>query len=102
MSDFETFEPMTLVEPEPAAALANIEPRVSKHNGLIAAPWPAGYAKPRTLREVRAELRARLRAVNAEIRARKGLEAERDQIKRLLSAARKPKTPTVRAIRAAG
>jgi len=47
------------------------------------------------------QLRARLRVVEREIKARKKLEAERDQIKRLIAAADNERN-NLRAIRAAG
>lgn len=69
-----------------------------------AAPSKAATAPPPTsLAAVKRELRARLRVVEAEIRARKALERERDQIRRLLAATNSRKTTAaVRQIRAAG
>ncbi len=52
-------------------------------------------------RDMVRDIKARLRVVNAEIRARKTLERERDQLQRLLTAA-KTKPATVRAIRSTG
>lgn len=47
------------------------------------------------------QLKARLRVVEREIKARALLEAERDQIKRLIAAAKNERT-NLRAIRATG
>ena len=47
------------------------------------------------------QLKARLRVVEREIKARKALEIEREQIKRLIAAANNERT-NLRAIRATG
>lgn len=44
-------------------------------------------SKKRSTRDIVRELKARLRQVNAEIRSRKSLEKERDQLTRLIAAA---------------
>jgi len=58
-------------------------------------------AKAPTARDMVRDIRARLREVNAQIRARNGLEAEREKLQRLLNAALQ-KPASVRAIRSAG
>lgn len=79
-------------------ALAGIQSRALKH-AAQSAP-----ARPPTAAEIKRQLRARLRVVNAEIRLRAKLERERDTLIRLLDAADN-KTPKqspradVRAIR---
>lgn len=67
----------------------------------IAAPAPKPDAKPITTRALIASLRRRLRVVEREIRSRKSLEEEREQIQRLIAAATSERD-TVRRIRAAG
>lgn len=81
--------------PTPAVALpptiaASVEPTAKK------AP-----ARSLTTRQLLAELRARLRVVEREIKARKTLEKERDQIQRLIAAANN-ELDNLRRIRAAG
>lgn len=58
-------------------------------------------SKAISARELVRSIRARLREVNREIVVRKSLERERDQLRRLLSAALQKPAP-VRTIRAAG
>jgi hypothetical protein len=58
-------------------------------------------AKPLNTAEVMRQLKARLRVVEREIKARKSLETERDQIQRLISAAKNERN-NLRAIRATG
>lgn len=65
------------------------------------APESTPEGKPLTTRQLLAQLRARLRVVEREIKARQSLETERGQIKRLIAAA-KTERNNVRAIRAAG
>lgn len=80
--DFGGLEPMIAGTParNPIdAALGRAESRVTKL---------ARDAGPRPLRVVVAELRARLRVVDREIKARKTLESERAQILRLIDAAK--------------
>lgn len=64
---------------------------------------PSVVTKPKAGEDAKAlikRLRARLREVEREIKARENFELERDQIKRLLAAA-KPAPATVRQLRAA-
>lgn len=58
-------------------------------------------AQPLTTRRLLADLKARLRVVEREIKARKTLEKERDQIQRLIAAANN-ELDNLRRIRAAG
>lgn len=63
---------------------------------------PPGFeSKPVSTADVMRQLKARLRVVEREIKARALLEAERDQIKRLIAAAKNERT-NLRAIRATG
>lgn len=106
MSDL-NFVPMGAVvqqlrgEPEPHAPpeQPDIESALRRYNTSLDKRTPT--SKPRSLREVKAELRARLRDVEREIKKRHGLERERDEILRLLHAANTKPSPVVRPIRAA-
>lgn len=61
----------------------------------------AGVKPPMSTRELLAQLRARLRVVDREIKTRKAFESERGQIQRLIHAATEDRN-NVRRIRAAG
>lgn len=66
--------------------LTSTQPRVERHAAAL------------TAAELKRQLRARLRVVNAEIKRRARLEAERDELNRLLAAANaKPAKPSPRA-----
>lgn len=62
---------------------------------------PQKSSEALSTRKLLTQLRARLRDINREIATRKKLEAERDQIRRLISAAEAERN-NVRRIRAAG
>lgn len=74
---------------------APVTPQQSAAPQVPVAPAPLSTAS------VLKQLKARLRVVESEIKARKSLESERDQIKRLIAAANNERT-SLRAIRAAG
>lgn len=90
-------------EPGPAPKLDDQEWK-SAQPLVLTGPTAKPSAKApetRTTKTLVAELRARLRVVEREIRARKSLEDERDSLRRLIAAA-KSETNNVRRIRAAG
>lgn len=68
---------------------------------IVIPPVLITSTEPRTLAQLRRELRARLRTVKREIKARKNLEAEAEQITRLLGAIDTKPAP-VRAMRSVG
>ena len=93
-----SFEPPPRARAEQPVAVAVTEARpvavpVCAPISNSSAPIPAA--------KLISQLRARLRVVEREIKARKKLEAERDQIKRLIAAADNERN-NLRAIRAAG
>jgi len=86
-----------------AEELAQVTPppkREPAQQPTTAKPQPPSAA-PITGAALVKQLRARLRVVEREIKARQSLEQERDQLQRLLAAAKKERT-NLRAIRAAG
>lgn len=85
--------PRDAPSPDPPSAISSPRAPTSRAKA-------AGTAAPLRTRDVLRDLRARLRVVEREIRARKRLERERDQIHRLLDAARK--RADVRQLRATG
>lgn len=66
-----------------------------------AATQPSSEPAVLSTRQLMAQLRARLRVVEREIKARKTLEQERDQIRRLIGAAQQERN-NLRRIRVAG
>lgn len=71
-----------------------VEPEV-----VAVLPATPSNSTPLSTKTLLADLRARLREVKKQIAERKRLERERDQIMRLLKAAKKNKTPTVHALK---
>lgn len=98
--DFGGIEPMivgTSARNSIDAALARVNARAAAK-----AARPAGEC-PRSLAHVVRELRARLRVVEREIKARKTLESERAQLLRLIDAAKAERQGgNVRRLRTAG
>lgn len=80
-------------------------PTASVGDAVVATKPPVAKATessaPLSAKELLVSLRARLRDVKAEIRKRRSLERERDQLERLIRAAKEEKT-NVRRLRAAG
>lgn len=92
--------------PPPVLAQQTVESAGTEASALPvhatpALPERAVDGAPLTTRQLLAQLRARLRIVEREIKARQSLEVERGQIKRLIAAA-KTERNNVRAIRVAG
>lgn len=86
-----------------AAELADVvapPPRGAAAQQAQVAKAPA-EPKPLSTADVLRQLKARLRVVEREIKTRKTLEAERDQIQRLITAAKNERS-NLRAIRATG
>lgn len=95
------FAPRPQVE-EPAAASAAAAPIETLTAAVNAKPALPSALQPMTTAQLIRDLKNRLRVVEREIKARKTLEKERDQIRRLIQAAKQNKA-TVHAIkRAAG
>lgn len=90
--------------PECNSLLGRPEPEPSAEEPVVHVPHRPVQAKPKqapaTFNVVKAA-RARLREVERQIKQIRKLEKERDELKRLLSAAKaEPKTATVKSLRA--
>lgn len=95
----EQFAPRPALEAAPVAASVAVNDASAK----VVASGRASKVKetqPLSAQQVIKDLKARLRHVEREIKARKALEAERDQIQRLLKAAKQEKA-TVHALKRA-
>jgi hypothetical protein len=87
-------------DPTSAVVFQDIEQRAAESAKRVSTALHA-KGEPVPTKTLLAQLRARLRVVEREIKARKLLEQERDQIKRLIAAATNERN-NLRAIRAAG
>lgn len=104
MSGFEQFTPMALAaEQLRASADATVAQPVERTpcKRQVVGSKPTGGSKKLTAKSLVTDIKARLRIVEREIKTRQGLEAERDQLRRLLDAANRKPAP-VHAIRNAG
>lgn len=84
-----------------AAELADVMPPPGRDTQPAPRSKPNDIGRPISTADVLRQLKARLRVVEREIKARKSLELERDQIKRLIAAAKNERS-NLRAIRATG